>query len=88
MHAMLEGPDLPHSSSSHSSHIESRVMLLAAVPYIAGVSTHVLNALHSNHAHERRYVRQLQVAAGAGAGPAHAHTTGSHAARPPSGFQA
>lgn len=57
MHSLLD----VQPASDHAPHHESesvpndtRIMLLAAVPYVAGVGTHLVNAMHSHRVHERR----------------------------------
>jgi hypothetical protein len=54
--------DAPAAAEGATAHTESelvandtRILLLAAVPYVAGVATHVVNALHSHRVNERRY---------------------------------
>lgn len=42
---------------------DTRILLLAAVPYIAGVATHVVNGMHSHRVHERRWVLSIVQAA-------------------------
>jgi hypothetical protein len=50
--------DVPTSNAAQASAQQTHTMLLAAVPYVAGVATHVVNALHSHRVHERRWVLQ------------------------------
>jgi hypothetical protein len=50
--------DVPTSNAAQQSAQQTHTMLLAAVPYVAGVATHVVNALHSHRVHERRWVVQ------------------------------
>lgn len=56
VHSLLDVPAAETAAYTESEHVASdtRILLLAAVPYVAGVATHVVNALHSHRVNERR----------------------------------
>jgi hypothetical protein len=58
VHALLDVPASDNAAHTESAHMtnDTRILLLAAVPYVAGVATHVVNALHSHRVNERRWV--------------------------------
>lgn len=55
VHALLDAPAAAssHPDGEYASN-DTRILLLAAVPYLAGVATHIVNALHSHKLNERR----------------------------------
>lgn len=64
VHALLDVPASDKAAHTESAHVsnDTRILLLAALPYVAGVAMHVVNALHSHRVNERRWaVDGLQV---------------------------
>jgi hypothetical protein len=57
VHSLLDAPAAERTAAHAESEgvtSDTRILLLAAVPYVAGVATHVVNALHSHRVNERR----------------------------------
>lgn len=56
VHSLLDVPAGERSAEVESEHVtnDTRILLLAAVPYVGGVAAHIVNALHSHKVNERR----------------------------------
>lgn len=57
VHSLMDVPASDKTTHTEAAHVsnDTRILLLAAVPYVAGVATHVVNALHSHRVNERRW---------------------------------
>lgn len=56
VHSLLDVPVAEREAHSETEHVtnDTHILLLAAVPYVAGVAAHLVNAVHSHRVNERR----------------------------------